>query len=124
MNKVTVNGTTVEVPSGTSVSVVNGKVYVDNKLVVQVSSGSSQTIRINSEDAFNITTDCDVLVEGDLNGSAKCKDLQCVSVGGSVTADGSVKCNNIGGSVKSGGNVACNNVGGSINAQKEVSRYR
>ena len=42
------------------------------------------------------------------------------SVGGSVTADGSVQCGNVGGSVQSDGSVNCQSVGGNVTSDGNV----
>lgn len=106
--KVTLNGTTVEVPDGASVQVVNNRVLVDGREVLCVTG-----------------TRLDVVIhEGTVRELRADGSVQAQQVSGSVKAGGSVTCGNVGGDVKAGGSVKCGDVTGSIDAGGSVRTGR
>ncbi len=59
---------------------------------------------------------------GNVGGSVQSDgDVNCQSVDGSVTADGYVQCNNVGGNVTSDENVTCGNVMGNVTTDGNVT---
>lgn len=103
MNKIIINGKEFTV-SGSNISVINGKVFVDGKLIEE---GLTDNVTISFVgDLASLSTNGSATIHGNVNGN--------VDVGGSVT------CGNISGSLNSGGSVACLEVGGNINAGGSV----
>jgi hypothetical protein len=91
--------------SGKSVSVSNGKVIIDGK-VVQDDSLPENILKIEVTGDL-ISLDCDAPVS-------------CEDVKGNVKANGPVNCDDVGGNVNAGGPVNCDSVGGSITASGPV----
>ena len=103
MNKITINGKTIEVESG-NVSIINGTVKVNG---ISIKTGLSGSVDIKWEgELASLTTD----------GSVECQDVK-----GDVDAGGSVQCRDIGGSVDAGGSVSGHNITGNIDAGGSVS---
>ncbi len=118
--KIVVNGTTVEVPDGSNVSVVDGQVIVNNRdnvkfsgdLKIEVIGG---LISLKAERG-SVTVNGDVKGDVDAAGSVSVKG----SVGGTVDASGSVTCGDVNGNVDASGNVMCGKVGGGVDAGGNV----
>ena len=131
MNKVTINGKTYTAPDGCSISVINGKAYVDGKLIEDLNNFKSKKIEINIEgnckevkcDAGvitingnvdgNVTSDTgNIKVRGDVRGNATC-DCGSISAhhifGNASTDVGNI--NGIKGSIVSGGSIINSNNG-------------
>ena len=119
MSKITINGVTIEIPDGASVSINNGDVIVNGK--------KSDFAKINSEVRVDVHGNV-----GDLKvdkGSVNCGNVnQSVNAGGSVNAEniggnvsagGSVNADDIGGNVSAGGSVVCDSVGGQVEKTKK-----
>lgn len=115
--KIVVNGTTVEVPDGSSVSLVDGRLIVNDKntdikltndMKIEVIGG---LINLKAERGS-------VVVHGDVTGYVDAAGNVEVkgSVGGKVDASGSVTCGNVQGDVDAGGNVMCGKVNGDVDA--------
>lgn len=97
---VTINGKTYQ---GNGVSVVNGVVTIDGK-VVDENAKDYRVLEIKG-DVGSVQTDLSVNcdnVKGNVNAGGS---VICDSVGGNVDAGGSVNCNDVGGDVKAGGSV-------------------
>lgn len=116
-NKISVNGVVYEV-EGNNISMTNGKIYVDGKLV---ETGTlSGDVKLTFEgDLVNLKSDTSVKVNGNVNGHVDAGGS--VSVGGSifsyVDAGGSVNCTgDIDGNIDAGGSVTCGNVKGDVDA--------
>ena len=112
MSTVHINGRIVDVPDGSSISIVNNKLYV-NGLEWEGDDGGdgrlTGVVRVElSGDIKDVRTDASLHVHGDVHGSA--------------TASGSIQCQNITGHVKAGGSVKCNDVAGNINAAGSVTK--
>lgn len=107
MITMTVNGKTITVPSGHSVSVTNGVVLVDG-------------VRYGDEDFAKNVLEIKI-AEGDLVDVFTDKSVSCSNVTGGVVAGGSVSCGGVGGNVKAGGSVSCGRVWGSVSAGGSVS---
>ena len=106
MNKITVNGKTYTC-EGNNISVVNGEIYCDGKLVIDCNNIKEKNIKIvvngdvenldcGSADATingnccNIKTGSgDVTIKGDVSGDVS-------------TGSGDVECGNVGGNIKTG----------------------
>lgn len=120
MNKIVINGRSIEISGGVNVSVVGSRVMVDG---VEVDSSIPEDTVIRWEGEL-VSLDCDKSVtcrsvQGDIkaNGSVNCDD-----VGGSVDAGGSVNCDGVKGNVRAGGSVSCDNIGGDVSAGGSVRR--
>jgi hypothetical protein len=98
MNKITVNGKTIEV-SGNNISVINNKIFVDGK-----------------EISDEISKNADIYIYGDVGSIETDKSVNCDNVKGDIHAGGSVNCDDVNGSINCGGSVNCDNVGGSVTA--------
>ncbi|HET6607447.1 MAG TPA: hypothetical protein VFG62_12285 [Rhodopila sp.] len=92
--------------SGSTVSIVNGRVTIDG---VPKDTNLSGLVEIRVTEG----------VLGELSSDAA---VFCGEVRGSVRAGGSVHCNNVGGNVNAGGSVNCDNVGGGVKAGGSVHR--
>ncbi len=89
MNRITINGKTLSVAGGASVSVINNKLFINGKVVNDLQQYEVKNIKITIEgDCGNINTTGDVTVKGN------CKDIDC---NGSVTCygdiNGDIDCN-------------------------------
>lgn len=104
MNRIFVNGKEI-VCNGKSVSVINGTVIVDGKVIDGNENNNNVEVVING-DVESVNCDGIVRIQGNAR-SVKCGG-SC-SVGGTVSGDvqtgGSVHCGNIGGSVFAGGSI-------------------
>ena len=109
MSTVHVNGLIVEVPDGSSISIVNNKLYV-NGLEWEGDDGRlTGVVRVELSGYIKeVKTDVSLHVYGDVQGGAE--------------AGGSIQCGNITGHVRAGGSVTCKDVGGNINAVGSVMR--
>ena len=111
MSTVHVNGREITVPDGSSISIVNNKLYV-NGLEWEDDQGDgrlSGVVRVElSGDIKEVKTDASLHVHGDIQSGA--------------TAGGSIKCGNITGHVKAGGSVNCGDVAGNISAVGSVMK--
>lgn len=118
MNSVTINGKTYR--SSRSISVVNGVVKVDGK-VIDHGDTPDNVLTVKVEGVLqSLKADGDVvagLVQGnvDAGGSVSCDDVD-----GYVDAGGSVNCGNVGRYVDAGGSVNCGTVGGNVDAGGSV----
>lgn len=121
-NRVVVNGKVYNVPSGSSVSVQNGVVFVDGRRVTDQINDKIVQVEVHWSGPLAALT-----VEG---GSVRCQDVhgpvqadgsvQAGNVGGDVRAGGSVTCEGVAGNVQAGGSVKCGSVGGKVQAGGSV----
>ena len=104
MATVSVNGKTIKV-SGSNVSIINGKVYSDGKLVeipeqktINITvEGDVQTLKVDACDQVTINGNCgsvevaigDVTVKGDVSGNVQSDtgDITCGNIGGNCTTN-------------------------------------
>jgi len=123
--KIIVNGTTVEVPDGSSVSLVDGKLIVNDKgtdikltndMKIEVIGG---LINLKAERGS-------VVVKGDVQGYVDAAGNVEVTgnVGGKVDSSGNVTCGNVQGDVDAGGNVTCGKISGDVDAGGNVVGVR
>jgi cytoskeletal protein CcmA (bactofilin family) len=121
--KIVVNGTTVEVPDGSNVSVIGDQVIVNNGEGIKF-SGNLKIEVIGG--LINLKTERgDVSVQGDIAGDITAAGDVSVGgkVGGNVDSSGDVICADVGGNVDASGDVKCGDVGGDIDASGDV-RYQ
>lgn len=120
MNSVKVNGKAFQV-SGSNVSIVDGKVYVDGKEICD-SSKEPETIVTVEGDVQNLRgVEGDVVIKGNVTGIVEAGgSVSCGDIGGHVDAGGSVNCKNINGDVDAGGSVNCQRVEGKVDAGGSV----
>lgn len=135
MPTIRVNGVTVECPEGSSVSVINGEVFINDVRNGDLSgavNGATVEMRIDGNTGNINCNRGSVSVTGnvsgyvDAGGSVNCGpvgsyvdaggSVTCDNVGGHVDAGGSVTCGDVTGDVDTGGSVNCGNVGGNIDA--------
>lgn len=90
MGTVTMNGKTY---SGNSISIINGVVTIDGKII------DNESVK----DALVIT------IEGSVENIFTDKSVNCSTVNGNIISGGLVTCGNVGGSVESVGSVVCTN---------------
>jgi len=95
MNTITVNGRSISV-SGSSVSVVNGKIIVDGKVIEEGLSGDVH-VKWEGDLASLKCNSCDIT--GNVSGDVNTNEIKCGDVGGDVKAN-EVKCGNVAGSIK------------------------
>ena len=106
MNRITVNGTTIEVPDGASVNVTNGHIVINGK---EQMSGLSGVVKVVVEGKIEVlNASCDVEVHGDVGGNidAGCG-INCGNVGGNADAGTSINCGNIAGDADAGTSIRC-----------------
>lgn len=105
MSTMRINGKTYNIPNGKSISMINGSVYVDGKLLTDAPDLSGVLeIKWDGELA-SLTTDLSVScdnVSGDVHAG---QHVTCGRVEGSVNANGHVTCGRVVGDVKAGGHV-------------------
>jgi len=122
--QVSINGKNFEVPDGSSINVINNKLFVDGqeyngpgyeskefKITVTGGLASIKVERGNVEVHGN--------VEGTVDAGGS---VNCQNVGGKVDAGGSVRCGNISGDVDAGGSVTCGDIAGSVDAGGSIRR--
>ncbi|MGL5765013.1 MAG: hypothetical protein ACRCX8_05160 [Sarcina sp.] len=106
-NKCTVNGVTIDVPSGASVSVQNGKVFINGKEYTENGLDNKEVVHLAinvTGDVRRVDSECDLVINGNVVGD--------VSSGMSIDIEGNVE-----GSVRSGMSVDINgNQTGSVSS--------
>lgn len=118
---ININGTKYEIDGPGDVSIKNGQVFVDGKLLTPPSCEKSVHISIQGDVRSLKVDHGDVQVEGDVLGNVDCGgSFTGASVGGSVDCGGSAQCESVGGDVDAGGSVQCGDVGGSVDAGGSV----
>lgn len=104
MNRIVINGNVTET-NGRSVSINDGTVIVDGKIIQSRITGNINVTIQGDVEKINCTGS--VNVEGNVVGSIDC--------GGSAHVTGDIK-----GNIDCGGSCTCGNVGGDINAGGSV----
>lgn len=116
--RVNFNGQSLEVPDGSSVSIVNGTITAGRDVIGCVVGNGNVVIDGNPG---SITAKYDVIVNGDVHGYVDCGgSVQCHAVTKHVDAGGSITCGDVGGSVDASGSVRCGKVGGGVDAGGSV----
>jgi hypothetical protein len=101
MGTITINGMTF---SGNSVSIINDRMIIDG---VEVTKGLQGVTLLKIEGTVDrLDSSASIEMHG--------------SIGGNVTAGGSIHCDDVGGSVSAGGSVHCGDVSGNISAGGSV----
>lgn len=122
MISMTVNGKTINVPSGRSVSVINGVVIVDGVRYGEQDFGKDiLEIKVTEGTIENLTSDRSITclnVSGNIIAKGS---VTCGNIGGNVDSTGSVTCDRINGSVRANGSVVCDNVGGDVTAGGSIT---
>lgn len=105
MNKISINGKTIQVPEG-DMSIINNNIYINGK---------------------KLDTDCKleniaIIINGDVNNLENINGPVTINgnVKGNVTANGSIKCKDVGNNIKASGSVKCGKVNGNIQATGSV----
>jgi phage baseplate assembly protein gpV len=122
MGVVVVNGTRVEVPDGSNVSVINGVIYIDDQPFGGDSKPTGVTKLVIEGAVVNIKTDrASVEVHGEVKGDVDAGgSVTCGNVGGKVSSGGSANCRDVNGNVSAGGSVNCGKVSGKVSAGGSV----
>lgn len=120
-NSININGKKISGLSGSNISIVNGVVTVDGKVVDGCTNEHGQ-LTINLEGTIDtLTCDESVSINGGRVGQIDAKgSVNCDNVDGPVKAAGSVNCDDVNGDVHAGGSVNCDAVGGSLTAGGSV----
>ena len=107
MNKMIINGK-VFIVEGNNISVGNGCVIVDGKVVQSELSG---IVKVQFEgDLASLKSDCSIEVHGDIKGNTKSGgSMTCRNIEGNVSTGGSVHCGNVVGDIDAGGSIHCLN---------------
>src|SRR4051794_2303956 len=105
--RVCVNGETIDVPDGASISVDNGVVTVTGRDGVQTLESDATKIVIHGNPGDVYAAKASIEVRG--------------TVSGNVTASGNVNCDDVRGSVYAGGNVNCDDVRNGVTAKGAVN---
>jgi len=119
MNTIIINGKSICV-SGNNVSVVNGTIIVDGKVIEEGLSGIVE-VKFEGDLAKLDVKHGSATINGNVQGSVDAGgNVVCGNVGNSVDAGGNVTCRDVKHSVDAGGNVTCGDVGGDIDAGGSV----
>lgn len=125
MGTVSINGKTVTIPDGKSVSIVNNKIFVDG-VEFKTDKGTVEGLTIivqGNVEKLEVKSDNQITIQGNISGDAEIEgSLNCDSIGGNVSAGGSVNCDDIKGNVSAGGSVNCDDIGGSCSAGGSIRR--
>lgn len=87
-NTCKVNGKTINVPSGASVSVSNGKVYINGKEYTEEGLGNKEVVHLTinvTGDVKNVEAGCDLVINGNVNGNVKSG--RSAEISGNVNGD-------------------------------------
>lgn len=106
MSTVTVNGCTITVPDGASLSIIDNTIFVNGK---EWDGGKlSGIVRVElSGDIKSVKTDASLTVNGDVNGSANSGgSMQCGNITGNANSGGSMQCGHVSGNVCAGGSIS------------------
>lgn len=121
-NKTVINGKTINVPSGASVSIIQDKIYIDGKPYEHNEELKEMKVTFAFEGELS-----DLRVSGSLNvsGDIKSKRIEaqsvnCDNIVGDVHAVNSVNCDDIEGNVSAGNSVICDDVTGNISAKRVI----
>jgi len=123
MNRCVINGVSIEVPPGSSVSVVNDVIYVNGSPYDGKEGKASGIVKIEIHgDPLNVKAEHgDIEVHGNVQGDAEAAgSVRCQQVGQNATAGGSIHADDVGGNASAGGSVKCGSVGGNITAGGSV----
>lgn len=118
-NRITINGKTHNV-QGSSISVINGKLYVDDKLVEE---GLQGIVEVKWEGPLASLSSDAAVTCGDVHGGVTAgSSVSCGSVAGSVDAGSKVMCGKVGGNVDAGSSIMCGDIGGNATAGSWIQR--
>lgn len=122
MNRITINGKTIECSGSNSVVIRNGQIIVDGETIEKCSHNQNVIIEGNVN-----SLDCDGSVEVRGNtGSIDCGGSCNVTgnVEGNVDAGGSVNCKNVSGNIDAGGSVHYKNITSSWSDILDICRKK
>lgn len=139
MGVINVNGVKIEVPDGSTITVVNDEVRVNGrtlsvgKVEDTVKFEVTGTLLALKVDRGNVTVNGNVQGHVDAGGSVEVRgdvgahvdaggNVVCHHVHGYVDSGGNVNCGAVEGDVDAGGNVTCGPVKGDIDAGGNISR--
>ena len=104
-----INGTTwinnVKIEGAQTISINNGKIYVNEKLREDLKSPSIENVASVRTDSGDVSITGDVSTVNTTSGDVSCKDVK----GGVLTMSGDVTCGNIGGNVSTMNGNICHN---------------
>ena len=110
MGTIRVNGKTVHVPNGASISVRNGEISINGK---KWEAGDDVRIGdvVIDGNVGEIRSEASVTVNGDVSGPVRAQgSVNANNISGDVTAGGSVNAHDISGKVSAGGSVNANKI--------------
>ena len=110
------NGKVIKIPSGKSISIINGQIFVDGVLYTD-GDFDKRTILVIDGTITNLKCDQSVSVNGDVGSIESLGSVGCDNVKGNINSKGSVNCDAVTGSVYAGGSVNCDRVSGSVTAR-------
>lgn len=124
MNQITVNGRTISVPSGCSLSVINNVVYVDGqRWEGDPLEGTHHTFDVQGTLLSLKVDQGDVTVHGSVQGNVDSGgSVTCGNVDGFVSAGGSFRGGHVNGNVSAGGSVTCEDIAGNVSAGGSIRR--
>lgn len=106
---------------GNNVTIRNGSVIVDGKVIEGIELKSPVTLKVEG-DPLNVKSDGNIAVFGNVAGNAEAGgNIECECVGGYVEAGGSVNSGDVTGYVNANGSVTCGNIGGHVKANGSVN---
>ncbi len=105
MNKIQIGGKTFSIPNGSSISIKNGKVIVDGKLLESTEPLRPIYVEVYG-DVKDLKTNNTATIHGSVTGSVEAGNtVECGDVGGNVEAGNSVHARHIKGNVKAGNSI-------------------
>lgn len=138
MQRITINGKTVEIPDGASFSINGNNVTINGNGISSLEEKNIITIEGGTGDVNIVNCDNTKLtINGDVSGSVKSSgsvtagnigqyldaggSVECGTVNGDVKADGSATINgDVAGSARAGGSLRCGKVSGDVKAGGSV----
>ena len=105
MSTIIINGTKIQT-SGNNISVVNGTVFVDGKVIQSDLSG---IVELKFEgDLTSLKCDGSASINGNIKGNVDVGgSLDCCDIVGNIDVGGSVRCGKVSGDIDAGGSVKC-----------------
>ncbi len=112
-NSIIINGEVFENIEGSSIKVIDNKIYVDNELIKDNLKGIVEIKFIGDIADLECTN---ATIHGNCQGDVHSTNLTCINIEGSIETN-NITCKDIGGDVTAD-NVTCNNVEGYVEADK------
>lgn len=118
---VNINGKQINVPRGSSISMINGVLYVDGKLYEDDGSIEKKGLTIIIQgDVGSVSMENSELSCENIKGNVDGTMINAKNIEGNVRAGSYVECDNVNGDVTAGSYVECDDVHGNVRAGSYV----